>query len=203
MTKVRRRAILALLKRLSDVLSGEDGRMWFKALKKFLRKEDPWSELTVRWTVTLGVYKTPEAYREALKSKNALGVFVNQWTPGLLDKFICSKKQVKIHLTDASFEEVGLVNGGTLGDFLAAVRPLGGTKCPAEVGPALCLQDENLPLHKNLLILMDWTPGFNNQLDLFFLCKGNDHTVLHTLYGHITPHFFPASTRVVFVVKHK
>jgi hypothetical protein len=42
MAKLTLCEVRGLLNQLNDVLSGEEDRVWFQALKRFLRKENPW-----------------------------------------------------------------------------------------------------------------------------------------------------------------
>lgn len=174
-------------------LAGSDGMMWLYAFNRFLRKENPWPKFAVRWVVTLGVLKTPEAYKEAL------GKNVSEWAFDILKKITCSKKQVKIHLTDASFAEVGLTEGGTLAEFLVAVKLFGGDKCPAEAGPALRQLYQNQPQGEWLIMLMDAISDSVGGLSVFGLLSYSDGLWLNAACGRPGDRF-GAGFRVVFAV---
>lgn len=174
-------------------LAGSDGMMWLYAFNRFLRKENPWPKFAVRWIVTLGVQKSPEAYEEAL------GKNVSKWARDILKKITCSKKQAKIHLTDASFAEVGLTEGGTLEEFLAAVELFGGTKCPAEAGPALRQLYRNQPQGEWMVVLMDAISDSGGDLRVFGLDSGSDGLWLASDDGRPGDRF-NAGNRVVFAV---
>lgn len=174
-------------------LADSDGMMWLYAFNRFLRKENPWPKFAVRWIVTLGVQKSPEDYGEALE-KN-----VSKWALEILKKITCSKKRVEIHLTDASFAEVGLTEGGTLEEFLVAVKSFGGTKCPAEVGPALRLLYQNQPQGEWMVVLMDAIFDSGGDLNVFNLHSHSDDPWLDTYSGHPDDRF-GAEHRVVFAV---
>ncbi|MEK7452327.1 MAG: hypothetical protein AAB664_03225, partial [Patescibacteria group bacterium] len=49
-------------------LAGSDGMMWLAAFNRFLRKENPWSKFAVRFVVTLGLHKLPDAYKQAIEA---------------------------------------------------------------------------------------------------------------------------------------
>ncbi len=171
-------------------LAGTDGMMWLHAFNRFLRKENPWPKFAVRWVVTLGVLKTPEVYKEALGSN------VSKWALDILKKITCFKKQVKLHLTDASFEEVGLIEGGTLDEFFAAVKSAGGMKCPAEAGPALRLLCKDKEWR---ILLMDAISDSGGGLDVFGLSSHSDGLWLCTVGGRSGDRF-SAGNRVVFAI---
>ena len=174
-------------------LSGSDATMWLHAFKRFLRKENPWPKFAIRWSVTLGLHKTPDAYEEAL------GPNVSKWSYDILKKVVCSKKQVKVHLTDASFAEVGLTEGGTLAEFHAAVKSFGGDKCPAEAGPAFRQVYRNQPKGEWMLMLMDPLSDSDRDLRVFSLSSDSGGLWLRADYGHPDDRF-RADYRVVFAV---
>lgn len=182
-----------LLKDFMDKLSGSDATTWLRAFRRFLKKENPWSKFTARWVVTLGVQNSPEAYSKAL------GKNVSAHTLDVLEKITCSKKRVKIHLVDASFGDIGLTEGGTLAEFHAAVKQYGGTKCPAEVGPALRLLYKNQLLGERIMILMDAIIDSHGESNLFCLNLRRDGVWLTTDDGKPNNRFDP-NLRIVFAI---
>lgn len=178
-------ALAAVAGPLNDFLSklaGSDGEMWLKAFKRFLRKENPWgSKFPVRWTVTLGLHKTPEAYEEALESN---GMSISDWARGILKKVTCSKKQVEVHLARATVAELGLPKGGTTEQIHAAILASGGSLCPAEVGPALRLLYKDQSKGEWCYLAMEAISDSDGDLRVFNVGHGDGDLWLFAGNGH-------------------
>lgn len=182
---------------LDEKLAGSEGLIWLNAFKRFLRKENPWaSKFVVRWRVTLGLHKTPEAYEQALESA---GFKISDWARNILKKVTCSETQVEISLTSATVAELGLTKGGTTEKLYAAILSQGGQLCPAEVGPALRLFLKNQPKDEWLWIAMEALSVSAGGLDVFLV--GHDSRDLWLLAGdgRTVSHWAPGR-RIVFVV---
>ena len=110
------------------------------------------TKFPVRWTVTLGIHKTPEAYEQALEAE---GFKIDDSARYILKKVRCSENHVEIHLTSATVAELGFPNGVFRKDLHAAILAQGGQLCHAEVGPALRMLLKNQPKGEWLLIDME------------------------------------------------
>jgi len=180
---------------LDEKLAGSDGAMWLTAFKRFLRKKNPWPTFPVRWIVTLGVYKTPEAYEQALESA---GFDITHWACSILKKITCSKEQIGVHLASATVAELGLPNGGTTTDVNTAIKVLGYLLCPAEVGPALRLFLKDQPKSEWLWIAMEAISDSDDDLNVFYVIHVDDDLCLGAGSGRPVDHWNPDS-RIVFV----
>ncbi len=90
-------------------------------------------------TVRLGEYKSVDDLRESLKSS---GVTTLYWAEDILksSSFWLSSEKVDVDLVKVSVAELGFSSGATMPEIYAKAKALGLELCPAEVGPALCLQ---------------------------------------------------------------
>ena len=125
---------------------GKGGPRWLRALKKMLRKENPWerlaSDLTVWKTIKLGTCKTPDEYREALRSA---GYRISDWGNDILRKTSCAEVETEVDLVALSVKELGFQNGANYKDICARGVEMGFELAPAEVGPALRLSYKDQP----------------------------------------------------------
>ncbi|MBI2475178.1 hypothetical protein HYV69_02000 [Candidatus Uhrbacteria bacterium] len=167
---------------LDEKLAGAEGYLWLTAFKRFLRKENPWaSRFPVRWTVTLGLHKTPEAYEKALESA---GLKISDWARNLLKKMTYSKTQVEVNLTSATIAELGLPNGGTTKEVYSAILAQGGQLCPAEVGPALRLIYKDQTKGEWLQIAMRAISASDGDFLVFDIGHNKDGLWLTAYEGH-------------------
>ena len=177
-------------------LAGSDGMMWLAAFNRFLRKENPWSKFAVRFVVTLGLHKLPDAYKQAIEAD---GKKINSWGLDILQKVRCGKKQVEVHLAVATVEELGLPKGGTTDQLHAAIKAQGGQLCPAEVGPALRLLYKDQPKGEWLWLAMEAIPDSGGDLIVFRVARDDDGLWLGAGYGHPDSFWYPGG-RIVFLV---
>ncbi len=150
----------------------------------------------VRWTVTLGVHKTPEDYIQDLESS---GYKIGGRTRDILKKVTCSKEQIEIRLTSATVAELGFAKGGAVKDIHAAILAQDCQLCPAEVGPALRLTIEEQSKYEWMWIAMKGISDSYGNLIVFLLEHIKDELWLGTDSGYPGNHMDP-NCRIVFVV---
>jgi hypothetical protein len=146
-------------------LGGEAG------VQRFLRGElkvveAPKREFPVWKTVRLGVYKTADAYREALQaSKHRCG----EWVTDLFGKPAChcASEETDVDLVVLSVEDLGFKEGALYSEICEKAQDVGLELCPAEVGPALRLAYENQPRGERLIIATTPFADSGEELDLF------------------------------------
>jgi len=111
------------------------------------------SAFTTWKTIHLGIHKSANAYREALKKG---GCKVGPWADNILGRpaFRASQHQAEVHLVIVSVPELGFNEGARYDEIGARALELGLTRCSAEVGPALRLAYKNQPRREWLTISM-------------------------------------------------
>ena len=87
-------------------------------------------------TITLGIYKTADAYSEALEEA---GYGIAGGADEILEKVRCAKRKMSVNLTTLSVGRLGFKNGAYYEDVCTRGVEMGMKLCPAEVGPALRL----------------------------------------------------------------
>ena len=138
------------LNQLNDVLAGSDGAMWLDALKRMLRKENPWTPIgRVIATVTIGVHKTYDTYRAFL------GANVSKWAEDILKKTPLSQTSTDIDLFEVSGTELGFDKATRLDLICKRIVERGFDLCPAEAGPALRLIYQDQPRNEWLIMAME------------------------------------------------
>jgi len=146
-------------------------------------------------TITLGLHKSPNAYKLALKKKKfPIGEREGQ----ILQKITCSKTKTKIRLASATVGELGLTKGGDWTQIHEAIRACGGQFCPAEVGPALRLDYTDQPMNEWRLIAMESISDSDDDLNVFNVERHGDGLWLNGSSGH-PDHRWGPDVRVVFV----
>lgn len=123
--------------------------------------------------VRLGIYKTPEAYRKALKKA---GRGISDWSNNILDRITCSQEEVDLDFVVLSVGDLGFKDGARYADICAKAQELGLELCPAEVGPALRLQYGDQPSGEWLCIAMEAIDYGGDYLATFVV--GNDNSDL-------------------------
>lgn len=167
-------------------LAGKDAAAWSVAFKRFLRKENPWTEALVAmpavassapcpWkTVTLGLLKTAEAYNASFAAKKRE---VGTWAAQIMAKIRYAQKPRKVDLFLVLDTDLGLTEAYGIADVLAAAKAKGYKKCPPEVGPALRDQYDDQPMNEWLPVLMD--PVLVSDADLGVFHVGRDSNGAH------------------------
>ena len=170
---------LGVVHDLMEKLAGKNGTEWFEALKKFLRKENPWAVTIREWkvwkTIKLGTgLKTMDQF---LKAMEAYGYKVSDWAKDLLKraKFLASValKEIEADLVIVTVAELGFKDGATFKEICDKAIELGLLLCPAEVGPQLRLQYQNQPIGEWLYIAMEAITDSGQYLRLFVVERGS------------------------------
>ena len=181
-----------MLKRIADSKSG----MAEMVVKLFLPK------LPIFKTITLGVYGSVKAYREALTKA---GFQIGAWANDILNKTQVSQSQVQLDLVVLSVAELRFSKAVRYDAICAKAKDFGFELCPPEMGLALRLAYPDQPYGEWLRIAMNPIvypvyPGSVPQL--FVVGHGNDGRILLKDFGN-TGTLWPLGCRFVFVRPHK
>ncbi len=180
------------LNQLNDALAGSDGAMWLDALKRMLRKENPWVPIgKVITTVTIGVHKTYDTYRALL------GANVNKWTEDILKKTTLSQTPTDIDLIEVSGTELGFDKAARFDVICKRIVERGFDLCPAEAGPALRLAYKDQPNGELLIVAMEALTDSDGCPFVFCVAHDGDGLRLGTVYGSPGYLFYPAGRFVV------
>jgi hypothetical protein len=94
-------------------------------------------------TVTLGIFRTPEEYREELKKRR---LSISVWSRHLFDdQFPRSYRTINLDLVLVTPWKLGVRKRTSYEEICHKAVSKGLTLCPAECGPALRLQSKQLP----------------------------------------------------------
>ena len=130
------RTVCGPLGDLNQKLSSPNGEEWLTALKRFLRKENPWDgaiTFSVFRTITLGHYKTMKELRKCLDRQR---VEVSSWASDIMNRpaFTLTPEKTEVDLVVLSVAELAFPEGATYGKICDKAKELGLHLCPAEVG---------------------------------------------------------------------
>lgn len=169
-------------------LSGEEGSAYLGALKRMLRKENPWevaaSEFLIWEAVNLGTGpRTVDDFRKALKDG---GFRISDWASDILGKpaFTVAAEKTEVDLVRVTVAELGFKNGAKRSDIYERAKDFGLELCPAEVGPQLRLQYKDQPVGEWLFIGMEPITGSGGDLGVFLVGHGGDGLWLRSRDGH-------------------
>ncbi|MFA4890656.1 MAG: hypothetical protein WC587_03475 [Candidatus Paceibacterota bacterium] len=159
-----------------------------KGLKKFLKGLCPPETASSRssfpvWkTITLGIYKSANEYREMLKAN---GFKIGNWGDDILGKpaFTASPEETEVELVKMTVAELGFRNGATRKEIYERALELELKLCPNEVGPALRLQYTDQPMSEWILVAMEPIADSDGYLDVFASERSSDGLWLHGLDG--------------------
>ncbi len=146
-------------------------------------------------TITLGLHKTPDEYRKALKSA---GRRINNWGDDILGRISCSQEEIDLDLVVLSVGDLGFKGIAGYADICAKAVELGLRLCPAEVGPALRLQYGDQPSGEWLRIAIQVITDRGGGHNIFGVEHGNDDLWLGAEGGHPGSVWY-ADNRFVFV----
>ena len=152
-------------------------------------------ELKVWKTISLGAYKSSEAYEQKLEEK---GFRIGDWARKILQKITVSQTVVKLDLCVMTVAELGFKGNARYDAICARIVEIGGQLCPAEVGPALRLLYEDQPYGEWNLIAMEAIKDSDDDLEVFAVGHDGDDRWLRAYYGRPDRLYYPDS-RVVFV----
>jgi hypothetical protein len=176
-------------------LDGENGGVWLRGLKKFLRKENPWEKPETFKIIEIGTYKDVKSLRKALEGS---GDRISDWAGDILNKTELSKSRQSLDLVVLSVKELGFPQGAQLKDIYEAANNQDLDKCPAEAGPQLRLQYPDQPIGEWLTIAMEPIIDSDGDLSLFCVKHDVDDLWLIAYYGGPDGHW-GADGRFVFV----
>jgi hypothetical protein len=125
-------------------------QMYFWPLRKE-REARTRQEFPIWKTITLGMCKSPDEYRKALKQAR---ISIGDWGNDILDRTACSQEEIEVDLVVLSVSELGFYRSAKYKDLCAKALELGLQLCPAEVGPALRLSYKDQPVGERLRIAM-------------------------------------------------
>ncbi|MDZ7798600.1 MAG: hypothetical protein U5L76_03185 [Patescibacteria group bacterium] len=158
-------SVCDLLEKLSDP-------QWVRALKKFLRKENPWEapRFSVFKTIKLG-NKDTESLQRAIKNA---GMKISDWSRDIMSKptFTLANSETTVELFTATVAELGFSGHTCFNNICTRIRELGYELCPAEVGPQLRLQYPDQPSNECLYIAMESITDSDGDLELFYVGHG-------------------------------
>ena len=168
-----------LLEKLSDP-------EWVEALRKFLRKQNPWPEV---WkTIQIETYSSIAELRQALVDA---GCRISDWADGILAKMALATEQMSIDLVIVTVAELGFPNGATLNQIYKAALKKGYLLCPSEVGPQLRLQYADQPMREWLLVAMEPISDSYGVLSVFNVERDGDALWLSGFYGGPGGFYYP------------
>lgn len=171
------------LKDFVEKLGGEDGEKWLEALKRFLRKEEPWPtpEFPV-WRMVrvggLGGSRTDLTAQYLLRVLTEYGI--------VFDKSSLSNtfgQPAFVEATEVDLVQVTTITLGFRSDchvqcwsVCKRAKELGLEPCPPEVGPQLCLQSrDQIGKEEVSVITTLTTPTSSSGRRLIFLLTRKHH----------------------------
>lgn len=179
---------------LLEKLEGKNGRTWLQELNKFLRKENPWETPETFIELEIGIYRSVETLREALKDD---GVCITKGADDILGKTKLFRPKKILELIVISVKELGFLHGAQREQIYEAAKNLDLGLCPAEVGPYLCLQYQDQP---DLIVAMEPIPISNSGGNLFVFVthRSGDRLWLGTYCGRSNT-VWSSNDQIVFV----
>lgn len=161
---------------LLEKLKGADGELWFRAMKRFLRKENPWGmePATPRdwptWkTIQLGMHSSANDVRNAL----LVGEYdVDRFAVGTLGGITVAPSKTSIDLVMVTAEDLGFLSPPEFDGLLARAREFGLVPCPTETGPALRLQCDDEFGDPHFYIISEPIPDFDDKPSVFIVYRG-------------------------------
>ncbi len=150
-------------------------------------------------TITLGVYQSVSAYREALEKA---GFRIGAWASDVLNGIQVSQSQVQLDLVVLSVADLGFKEAAQPDQIYARAKELGLELCPAEVGPALRLAYPDQPQGECLRIAMELISGSCGFLGIFEVGYDINGWWLSSDYDNLAGPWFLGG-RFVFVLPRK
>lgn len=179
-----------MLKRIVDLKSG----MAEKVVRLFL------PEFVIFKTITLGVYGSARAYREAL---DKAGFEVFKWASDILKKIQVSQSQVQLDLVVLSVAELGFKKAVQLDQIYARAKELGLELCSPEVGPALRLAHPDQSNGEWFNIAMEPISDSGGDLGIFKVVCHDGGLWLCSYCGNPADCLHYSADRFVFVLPRK
>jgi hypothetical protein len=122
-------------------------------------------------TIKLGLHKTPDEYRKALKKAGSL--IVGQ-ADEMLNKTPYAQRETSINLVNIFPCALRLINGGTFKELCIRAVEMGFELCPAEAGPALRLAYNDQPEDEWLRVASEPITTSRDGRAIFIVGCGSD-----------------------------
>jgi hypothetical protein len=175
-------------------LGGEEGALRFLRGELLVSAAKP-LEMPVWKTVKLGLHKSPDDYRAAIKkAKQKIG----DWGDDILGRITCSQEETEVDLVVLSVGDLGFKDGARYADICAKAVELGLELCPAEVGPALRLQYPDQPRGEWVLVAIEAITDRYGDRNIFDVAHVSGELWLRGDSGH-PDSFWVADDRFAFV----
>lgn len=185
---------LGTIEAVFNKLGGMEGAQRFLRGELIVSTAVP-TEYPVWKTVKLGLHKSPDDYRAAIKSaKQKIG----SWGDDILGRITCSQEETDVDLVVLSVGDLGFKDGARYADICAKAVELGLELCPAEVGPALRLQYDDQPRGEWVLIAMEAITDRYGYRSIFNVAHGGGELWLSG-HGGCPGCFWSAEYRFAFV----
>jgi hypothetical protein len=159
-----------LTEKLSDV---RKGTVWLAGLKRFLRKENPWENLSRRFsvwrTIKIGTgIPTGDDFSRILRAEE------KEVCEGVIEilrnaDFTVVNREMELDLVCLSAKDLGFSYNPTLREVVAVAREARLLHCPAEVGPQLRRQYKDQPKGERLLVIMKPIPCLLGHPCMFYV----------------------------------
>ncbi len=178
-----------------------DGSLTMGHLQALLEHRNPFDSSLSKFptwkTIKLGIHKTADEYRKAIKAD---GMKIGSWANDILGKpaFTVSSDEIEVELVRMTVAELGFKNGATRKDIYNKALELGLKLCPNEVGPALRLQYAGQPMNEWFLIAMEPIADSGGSLYVFGVGRSSDGSWLYGDHGH-PDYFWNADDQWVFL----
>ena len=196
------RTVCGPLGDLNQKLASPNGEEWLIALKRFLRKENPWDgkpDFPIFRTITLGTYRSVKDLRKALEDG---GYCVSSWASDILGQraFRLAKKETEVNLVKTTVRDLGFPEGATYEDICNKAKEAGLNLCPAEVGSALRYQYADQPRDEWLTVAMETIADADGGPRLFHVAHDDVGRRLYTFWSD-PGRFWDADDQFVFTCK--
>jgi hypothetical protein len=186
---------------LINKLCGPDWEEWVTALKRFLRKENPWcrpaSAFPTWKTIMIGAFADIATLKAELIDA---GCVITATARDILDLsgVTFSAVLTDVDLVCATVGELGFIEQAHFGQICARIRELGFELCGSEIGPMLRLQYLDQSFNEWLTVAMNPHTGSDGDPCIFRVGRDVDAPWLDTMYGAPADVFGP-NERFVFV----
>lgn len=163
-----------LITTLLSNLIGPDARMWFEALKAFLRKENPWTDrIKHLWkSISVGGKSTEKLMKELVAKGFNLGDYAKSMTNH--KQFTASSKAKKVDFAKKSLKEYGFT-GKTFSELLEFFRHHSLYElCQPEDAYYLRMAYTDQPKGEWVRLAMDTIPDSVGNPNVFDLEHGDD-----------------------------
>lgn len=165
------RTVCGPLGDLHQKLASPAGEEWMRALKRFLRKEDPWkfnaADLPTWMTIQRGGHISAEESRKML---TAPGCRISNWADVMLtraDFNIAADEE--FDLVIVSNADLGFTDGAKRQDTYKRAGEFGLKKLPHWGGPAIREAYKTQPKDERLLVAMDPVRDSSGGLSIFYV----------------------------------